>query len=38
MGWSKISRHQRGYGTAHDKMRALLAHRDRPLAVPVGLA
>ena len=24
MGWSKVSRHQRGYGTAHDKMRAHL--------------
>ena len=24
MGWSKVSRHERGYGTAHDKMRALL--------------
>lgn len=24
MAWSKESRHKRGYGTAHDKMRAML--------------
>lgn len=24
MAWSRVSRHERGYGTAHDKMRAHL--------------
>lgn len=34
MAWSKVSRHERGYGTAWDKLRKLILARDKGLCQP----
>lgn len=34
MGWSSLSRHERGYGSAWDKVRKLALKRDRHLCIP----
>ena len=31
MAWSKVSRHERGYGTAWDKLRKVIIARDKGL-------
>lgn len=32
--WSRVSRHERGYGTAWDKIRKHILYRDHGLCVP----
>jgi 5-methylcytosine-specific restriction endonuclease McrA len=34
MAWSRSSRHERGYGTAWDKLRKVILKRDRGLCQP----
>lgn len=34
MAWSRQSRHERGYGSAWDKIRAQALKRDRHLCIP----
>lgn len=34
MAWSRTSRHDRGYGTAWDKIRIYILRRDRSLCQP----
>ena len=33
-GWSQVSRHKRGYGTAWDKLRKIILNRDMQLCQP----
>lgn len=34
MAWSTVSRHERGYGTAWDKLRKVIIARDKGLCQP----